>query len=139
MPVLTLPIPSLSIKQISRFRGYVAKKGPDECWLWTKATWGSGYGCFRIGKILKGELRSNETIHLESEEKNRAGLRFGEDNRSCRIPSDRLPELFELARSGLSQRKIAKRFGVKQCSVWNILKGNIRGRETVLLRAEIEE
>ncbi len=40
-----------------RFWEKVDRGDPDECWLWTAATYGSGYGAFRVGG------RSGKTWH----------------------------------------------------------------------------
>jgi hypothetical protein len=32
-----------------RIDGYIDKRGPDDCWLWTDAQNGDGYGWIRVG------------------------------------------------------------------------------------------
>lgn len=44
-----LTIPPLSPRDIKRFWSKVAKRGPDECWLWTANPGPQGYGLFSIG------------------------------------------------------------------------------------------
>lgn len=37
-----------SQKTIDRFKSYVRRLGPNECWLWTGANAGNSYGGFRL-------------------------------------------------------------------------------------------
>lgn len=42
------PIPKLTERQVGNFWRKVDKRGPDECWNWTAAHGGTGYGSFRV-------------------------------------------------------------------------------------------
>lgn len=45
-------IPQMTPKDIERFWGHVTKRAPDECWPWTGALSGDGYGRFKIARRL---------------------------------------------------------------------------------------
>ncbi|MGN8024721.1 HNH endonuclease [Microbacterium sp. 22242] len=65
---------SLTPKAAERFWSHVDRRGPNDCWPWTRSRSSRGYGKFRVGRqmrnasrvayeLVKGPLGSNEARH----------------------------------------------------------------------------
>jgi hypothetical protein len=57
------PIPELSQTEIDRFWGYVDKRGPNECWVWTGGCTSRGYGAFTAQKTFMSAHRVVFKLH----------------------------------------------------------------------------
>src|ERR1051325_2224677 len=52
-----LTLSSFSDTHIERFWRSVARRGDDDCWLWTAGIGTRGYGQFRVGQLMVGSHR----------------------------------------------------------------------------------
>ena len=135
-----------------RFWAKVNRGRPDDCWLWTAARGGNGYGLFRIGRIVQPAHRFSWEIHNGPIPEglfvlhrcdnplcvNPAHLFLGTqaDNMADRNAKGRTSrgeahgeaklteaQVREIRASRESQRAIAKRLGVAQTTISDIRKG----------------
>jgi predicted XRE-type DNA-binding protein len=138
-----------------RFWEKVNKRGPNDCWLWTGATAGRGYGFLRIkGKrvqvtkfaheLFKGPVPKGMMVCHTCDNPpcvNPAHLFAGTslDNvRDCiekgraaanasRLRAKDIPRIRVLDSMGETQREIARLYGVDQSTISHVLDGSTWG------------
>ena len=139
------------MNHIEKFWSKVNIKGPNECWEWTTGCFSNGYGCFwngssilahrfayedRIGPIPKGKLVCHKCDNLKCCNPCHLFLGTHRDNSHDASRKGRLPgggctysedqikmvtDVRRLIKSGLSQAKVARMFGVDQSSMSRIV------------------
>ncbi len=61
-PTEPLEVTKFSDKDVRRFWSHVDVRGPDDCWLWTAACSGDGYGTTKVGPKVYGAHRLSYLI-----------------------------------------------------------------------------
>lgn len=77
-------------------------------------------------KHLIGGTQAQNLADMRAKGRAGDGRNFGEDHGRCKIRDDQIPNLLTLHERGMSQAKLAKRFGIGQTQVSRILRGESR-------------
>lgn len=126
----------------------VITAGPEDCWEWQGATSTTGYGMFRGEKAHRFSARTagmdiegrvvrhgcdnklcvnpnhlQPGTHIENmrDASERKRMRYGEQQRSAKLTSQDIPEIFRLSEAGLSYRQIGERFGVSKYAIYHVV------------------
>lgn len=81
-------LPYLDDKSIARFWAKIDRnQTDDECWIWTSATWGGGYGQFWLGGQSRSAHRISWVLHNQSEVPDKLNVLHECDNPLCVNPA----------------------------------------------------
>ena len=130
------------------FWAKVDRRGPEDCWLWTGAKSGTGYGVFRGEKAHRFSARLAgmsiddalvrhhcdtplcvNPAHLQPgthddnmrDAVDRKRMPRGERQRSAKLRETDIPAILEMAKAGYSYREIGERFGVTKYNIYHIV------------------
>lgn len=129
-----------------RFWRKVQKAAPDECWIWQGAPDANGYGRFSVGGRAGRQMLAHRyalgvtdpaisvlhscdnppcvnPAHLRegTNADNMRDMAVRERSRTTKLTASQVVEIRRLAEAGVSQRRLAREFGVRQGNIHAIV------------------